>query len=190
MNDLPDDVIDNFKKKEYDICREKCKKIIVTNPKNGTALMYLGCIAQSEKEYDTAIDYFKKVIEIEPNFPFIWGRIGEIHFELERFKEAFDAFVEEIAIYGKQVGPWCMASACAQKMGQYYVASELLKLAKERVEEKDQSIISYTLGILEEIVGNKDEALMNYMQGQLDAKNEENRQLSARRIYRMLTKSN
>jgi tetratricopeptide (TPR) repeat protein len=98
LGDLPDDIIENFKNKEYNICKEKCTGILASNPNNGFAFIYLGKIAESEKDFETAIAHYKRVTEIEPRFPFIWSYIGENYTELERYKEAYEAFTEEIAL--------------------------------------------------------------------------------------------
>lgn len=188
MGGVPPDVILNFKNKEYAICKQKCENIMISEPKNCIALIYLGHIAESEKDYETSIKYYKKVTEIEPRFPFIWSRIGEIFKEQEKFSEAFDAFVEEIAIYNKKAAPWCMASMCASKIGRYDLAVGILRLAQEKVEKDGQSIISYSLGIMEEVAGNNDEALVSYIQGQLSSKDDDIKNRSAKQIYNLLSK--
>ena len=64
LGDLPEDIVTNFKNKEYAICKEKCINVLVSNPNNGIASIYLGKIAESEAEYETAILYYKKVISV------------------------------------------------------------------------------------------------------------------------------
>ena len=188
LGELPDDIIENFKNKEYNICKEKCAGILSTNPDNGFAFIYLGKIAESEKDFETAIAHYRRVTEIEPRFPFIWSYIGESYTELEKYKEAYEAFTEEIALMPYKAAPWCMASLSAQKMGDHELAVGILKMAQGKVEKEGQSIVAYALGTLEEIVGNNDEALVNYVQGQMTALDEENKLMSAKRIYKMLKK--
>lgn len=188
LGDLPDDIIENFKNKEYNICKEKCVGILASNPNNGFAFIYLGKIAESEKDFETAIEHYRKVTEIEPRFPFIWSYIGENYTELEKYKEAYEAFTEEIALMPYKAAPWCMASLSAQKMGDHELAVGILKMAQGKVEKEGQSIVAYALGTLEEVVGNNDEALVNYIQGQMTALDEENKLISAKRIYKMLKK--
>lgn len=186
--DIPDDLVSNFKNKEYNICKEKCNNILISNPKNVMALIYLGHIAESEKNYEISIDYFKRVTEAEPRMPFMWSRIGEIYSQIEKYEEALKAFTKEIKLTPREALPWCMASMCAQKIECHNLAIWILKWAQEKVKKEGQSIISYTLGTLEEIAGNNDEALVNYMHSQLCAKNKENKDFSAERIYKLLTK--
>lgn len=188
LGDLPDDIVNDFKNKEYKICKEKCTNFLVSNPDNGIALIYLGKIAESEKDYQSAIQHYKKVTEIEPHFPYIWSYIGEDYTELEKYKEAYEAFTEEIALIPYKAAPWCMASLSAQKMGDHELAVGILKMAQGKVEKEGQSIVAYALGALEEVVGNNDEALVNYVQGQMTALDEENKLISAKRIYKMLKK--
>lgn len=188
LGDLPDDIIENFKNKEYNICKEKCAGILASNPDNGFAFIYLGKIAESEKDFETAIAHYRRVTEIEPRFPFIWSYIGESYTELEKYKEAYEAFTEEIALMPYKAAPWCMASLSAQKMGDHELAVGILKMAQGKVEKEGQSIVAYALGTLEEVVGNNDEALVNYVQGQMTALDEENKLISAKRIYKMLKK--
>jgi tetratricopeptide (TPR) repeat protein len=188
MGELPDDVIDDFKNERYDVCVKKCNNILTTNPNNGFAFIYLGKIAESEKDHEAAIKYFKKVTEIEPRFPYTWGYIGENYTSLEKYKEAYEAYTEGIALLPHKAAPWCMASLSAQKMGDNEFAKGILKLAQKQVEKEGQSIIAFALGTLEEVSGNKEEALMNYMQGQITAENEEDKLSSSERIYKMLKK--
>ncbi len=188
LGDLPDDIVDDFKNKEYNTCKEKCINFLIPNPNNGIAYIYLGKIAESEKNYETAIQHYKKVIEIEPRFPYIWSYIGEDYTELEKYKEAYEAFTEEIALIPYKAAPWCMASLSAQKMGDHELAVGILKMAQGKVEKEGQSIVAYALGALQEVVGNNDEALVNYVQGQMSAVDEENKLISAERIYKMLKK--
>jgi len=188
LGDLPDDIVSDFKNKEYKICKEKCTNFLVSNPDNGIAFIYLGKIAESEKDCQSAIQHYKKVTEIEPRFPYIWSYIGENYTELEKHKEAYESFTEEIALIPYKAAPWCMASLSAQKMGDHELAVGILKMAQGKVEKEGQSIIAYALGALEEVVGNNDEALVNYVQGQMSALDEENKLISAKRIYKMLKK--
>lgn len=186
MGDLPDDVVENFKNKEYDICKEKCIGIVTSNPNHGFAFFYLGKIAESENDFQTAIAHFKRVMEIAPRMPFIWSCVGENYTKLEKYEEAYEAYTEEIALMPRKAIPWCMAARNAQEFGGPQLAIRILKLAQEKVEKEGQSIIAYTLGTLEEAVGNNNEALVNYVQGQMTALDEENRIMSAESIYRLL----
>jgi hypothetical protein len=136
LGDLPDDIVSDFKNKEYKICKEKCTNFLVSNPDNGIAFIYLGKIAESEKDFETAIAHYKRVTEIEPRFPFIWSYIGENYTELERYKEAYEAFTEEIALMPSKAAPWCMASLSAQKMGDHELAVGILKMAQGKVEKE------------------------------------------------------
>jgi len=188
MGELPDDIIEDFKNERYDICVKKCNEILTSNPNNGFAFIYLGKIAESKKDYETAIKHFKKVTEIEPLFPYTWNYIGENYTSLEKYKEAYEAYTEEIALIPFKAAPWCMASLSAQQMGDNEFAKGILKLAQKQVEKEGQSVIAFALGTLEEVSGNKEEALMNYMQGQITAENEEDKLISSGRIYKMLKK--
>jgi len=188
LGDLPDDIIENFKNKEYKICKEKCNDILISSPNNGFAFIYLGKIAESENNFETAIAHYKKVTKIEPRFPCIWSYIGENYIKLERYEEAYEAFIEEIALIPFKATIWCMASLSAQKMGGHELAMGILKMAQGKVEKGGQSMIAFALGALEEAVGNYDEALMNYVQSQISALDEENKLIPAQRIYKMLKK--
>ncbi len=186
LGELPDDVIENFTKGEYDICKVKCNSILVSNPNNGIAFIYLGKIAESENDLETAITHYKKVTVIEPRFPYIWSFIGENYMKLEKYKEAYDAYLEEVSLIYSEAAPWCMLSICAQKMNDRELALGILRLAHGKVDKEGTSMIAFAIGALEEIVGNNDEALVNYIQGQMSALDEENKNISAERIYKML----
>ena len=188
LGDLPDDIIDDFKNKRYDICVKKCNEILISNPNNGFAFIYLGIIAESKKDYENSIKYFKRATEIEPRFPHIWSYLGKSYSALEKYKEAYEAYTEEIALIPFKAAPWCRASLSAQQMGDNEFAKGILKLAQKQVEKEGQSIIALALGTLEEVSGNKEEAFMNYMQGQITAENEEDKLSSSERIYKMLKK--
>jgi tetratricopeptide (TPR) repeat protein len=186
LYELPDDIVKDFKNKRYNICKEKCNNFLISNPNSGLALMYLGKIAESEQDYETAIRYYKKVTIIVPRLPFIWSYIGENYMSLEKYNDAYDAYKEELALIPYKVEPWCMLFLVAYKMGNNELAMGILKMAQERVEKEGQSTISYLIGTLEESVGNKDEALMNYLHSQILAKDAKSRDIPANLIYEML----
>jgi len=188
LGELPEDLVENFKNKEYDICKEKRGVILASDPNHGFAIFYIGRIAELEDDFETALMHYKRITEIEPRSFFVWSLMGEIYTKLGNHKEAYEAFAELIGLIPQKATPWCMASISAKEMGDHELAVGILKMAQEKVEKDGQSIISVALGTLYEIAGNKDEALVHYLNGQMVATDEENRLISAEHIYSLMKK--
>jgi len=188
LGELPEDLVENFKNKEYDICKEKCGVILASDPNHGFAIFYIGRIAELEEDFETALIHYKRITEIEPRSFFVWRLMGEIYTRLEKHVEAYEAFTELISLIPHQASSWCMASISAQEMGDHKLAVGILKMAQGKVDKEEQSIISVALGALHEIAGNKDEALVNYLNAQMVATDEENRLISAEHIYSLMKK--
>jgi tetratricopeptide (TPR) repeat protein len=188
LGELPDDLIENYKKKEYEICVKKCNKILKHNPNNGMAYFYLGTIAENDKNYEDAVRYFRKVAEIEPRFYIVWDHLGQNYIELKKYKEALDAYQEIIGLVPHNANFWCSYALAAQELGDNCLALEALKLGKTKVNDKGQSLMSFSIGVLEELAGNKDEALIHYVQSQIRAIDDESKKISDKstgRIYKM-----
>ena len=188
LGELPDDVVEDYSNARDDICKVKCNGILMTNPNHGFAFIYLGKIAEFENDPESAIGYYKKVSEIEPRFPYIWSFIGENYLKLEKYNEAYNAYLEEVALIPSKAAPWCMLSICAQKMNDNKLALGILKFGQDKVEKEGASIIAFSIGVLEEITGNNNEALANYVQSQISALDEKDKNISAERIYKLLKK--
>ncbi|MDA1354016.1 MAG: tetratricopeptide repeat protein [bacterium] len=60
--------------------------------------MEKGLIGYYEQNYDTALFYYKKVIETYPNFVLAHNRIGACYFELGQYKNARKAFKKALSI--------------------------------------------------------------------------------------------
>ena len=65
-----------------------CRQILSSDPNNAEANYYLGIIAFQFEKNDIVIQYFKKAIQANPNFPVLYNDLGKAYNRLRRFNDA------------------------------------------------------------------------------------------------------
>jgi tetratricopeptide (TPR) repeat protein len=116
----------------------------------------------------------------------VWSGIGDSYTELGKHDQAYKSYIEEVALMPQKAAPWCKASLSVHNMGDTILGIEILKLAQNRVDPDGQSGVAFAIGAFYELLDDKDNALIYYMQGQASATKDEDRDVSSKRIYKML----
>ena len=83
-------VVDAYKTQNFAKAESLCKKLIVTNPKVVFLYNLFGLILSGQKKIDESIEYFKKGIEIDPNFAIIYNNLG-----LSFFNQKSNNYIEK-----------------------------------------------------------------------------------------------
>jgi tetratricopeptide (TPR) repeat protein len=69
------------------------EKILAQDPNNVEALKRRGMIASENEDYTTAVDYFARALELEPDNCDLWFRLGVLYFQqIKNNEEALKAF--------------------------------------------------------------------------------------------------
>ncbi|KAA0258386.1 DUF3808 domain-containing protein [Deferribacter autotrophicus] len=89
--DLLFDLVINYEKmKDYKNAEKYLRKILEYNPKNATALNFLGYMfAEHGINLDEAYDLIKKALEIEPDNPAYIDSMGWVLYQMKRYEEAY-----------------------------------------------------------------------------------------------------
>lgn len=86
------------RQKKYDLAEAQFRKVLELNPKNASALNYLGyMLADRNVRLQEALDLVKQAIELEPNNSAFLDSLGWVYYRLNRFEEAADQLQKSIA---------------------------------------------------------------------------------------------
>ena len=86
----------------------------------------LGVIAQSEGDFRTALDYFLKARELMPGNYELWSNIGAMHYMMNEWDKAEEAFLEAVRI---ETGP--LSAGAYNNLGLLYKSRGEIKKAAE-----------------------------------------------------------
>ena len=78
-----------------------------------------GISLMNSRQYDDAINYFKKVININKDYENAWFRKGDCLFFIKQFEEAIDCYNKVIELNPKNEEAWFRKSDCLSFIKQY-----------------------------------------------------------------------
>ncbi|MDC0517718.1 tetratricopeptide repeat protein [Candidatus Pelagibacter sp.] len=87
-----------FKEKKYSIAEKKCLNLIKRIKPNYEIFNIYAVILFELNKYDEAIKYWKKTIELNPQYHFGYNNLGNAFLKKEEFKEALDCYHKAIQI--------------------------------------------------------------------------------------------
>lgn len=87
-----------YNENNYENCSKTCNKILEMNPDNAVALRGLGCVAQSNGDFKTALKYYKKALKTSLNKEIEYTLIGTIYYLENKFEQAIKYFNQAIDI--------------------------------------------------------------------------------------------
>lgn len=94
--------------------------VIVLNRPNATDL-YKRCDSLLDsRQYQEALEFCNKAIQIKPDYQEAWFQRGYALDELKRYKEAIAAYDQAIQLAPKNYVAWNNRGVSLQKLGQYY----------------------------------------------------------------------
>jgi len=74
----------------------KLRELVRRNPRHGDAHLYLGMVYSRMRQYDFALRYVKRAIELDPDKGAYYNQLGVLWTEQRRFKEALEAFLKAV----------------------------------------------------------------------------------------------
>uniref|UniRef100_A0A7S3ED52 UDP-N-acetylglucosamine--peptide N-acetylglucosaminyltransferase SPINDLY n=1 Tax=Rhodosorus marinus TaxID=101924 RepID=A0A7S3ED52_9RHOD len=72
------------------------KTVLMQNPNNGTAALEIGSILAKAKDYEEAVKYVKKALEIDPENGRAWGILGHCFVNKEDLPLAYEAYCKAL----------------------------------------------------------------------------------------------
>ena len=81
-----------YDENNYDDCSSICNKILETSPDNAVALRGLGCVAQTQGDYASALKYYKKALKSSLNKEIEYTLIGTLYYIEDKFEKAIKYF--------------------------------------------------------------------------------------------------
>ncbi len=80
--------------------------ILRKNPLSTDALYNLGVIAKDRQNYDAAIEYYERVISIDPAYVNAWFNLGGIFIDQARYDEAHERFQKVVSLSPDYANAW------------------------------------------------------------------------------------
>lgn len=158
-----------YSAKKYDECMEMCKDVLVKNPLNLQALLYMTDINLELGNAEEALHYSDIIIrEKEDKIFFVWRMRGQALSLLKQYDDARKSFGEALALVGKHdekegVYLWSLYALTSFQNGEKERAIGLLDALEEKLNWHGK--FALVRGYIERADGNIDEALMHFIQG-------------------------
>src|SRR5580704_12681285 len=96
--------------------------------------------ARKENRVDDAIRLYKKGVAVKPSWDEGWWSLGTLHYSLDHFAEARDAFRHLTAIQPSAGAPWAMLGLAEFEIKQYDQALSHLRHAADLHSGQEQNI--------------------------------------------------
>ena len=87
-----------FKKKEYQTAMQNFSKAVEYESQNADFIRNFARMAKTTKQTDFAIDFFKKVVHLEPENEKDWNNLGLLYEEKHDFENAKDCYIKSLKI--------------------------------------------------------------------------------------------
>jgi protein O-GlcNAc transferase len=95
-----------IKLKKISEAKELALKSITLDSMNGPGYLNIGLAEKEQKDFNSALNYFDKTIEVDPNFAEAWCAKGSVLNELKRYKEALIYFDRAIELAPDYAEAW------------------------------------------------------------------------------------
>ena len=92
------DLLSLFKERKFSLAEKKCSNLIKKIKPNYEIFNIYAVILYELKKYDDAIKYWKKTIELSPQYHFGYNNLGNVYLKKEELKEALDCYDKAIKI--------------------------------------------------------------------------------------------
>ena len=100
-------------------------------PEDSLCLSNIGGVYLRLKKYDDAVMYFRKSLEMNPNFADVWTSLGFVYFGAENYDEALKAFTKSVELAPNKAEVWAALGYTYFKTENY---NEALKSFNKAVE--------------------------------------------------------
>ena len=110
---------------------EYLQEIVKAYPRDERALTNLGTFYFAYKQYDKALIFFKRAIEVNPQYPTVYNQLGYTYRYLDNYQAAEESFKKYIALIPDNPNPYDSYAELLLKMGEYDVSMETYQKALE-----------------------------------------------------------
>ena len=106
--------------------------IAKADPRDAEALAHLGLLEARQEHYESAIDYYRRAIAINPDLPGLQMNLGLALFKAAQFPDAIETFSSEIRKHPGDLRLTILLGMAHYGMKDYLVAIPYLQRATER----------------------------------------------------------
>jgi protein O-GlcNAc transferase len=154
--------IEKYHAGDLDEAEEICKKILTNNPNHVSGLVLLGLIHSKKSYYNSAIQYLKKALQIEPENADAYFVLGNAYaFQGSNFlDEARDCYQNCLQITPNHVASYNNLGNIFKEKEKYDEAIDCFQKALELDPDQDDTL--YNLGNALQVKGLFDEAITCY----------------------------
>lgn len=154
----------------FSSAREKLTAVLSFHPQNIDAIYHMSLLEYKEKNYELAIDYAKRGLEITKKNPLLFGILAEIYYLLQNYEKSFEIYgqIEKNGLYDEKTYLHWAKYALEQNM-----LDEAGRVYKS-ILKKNPDLYDAKLGLAKIYIKNKEydlakEILLNF----LNSKNED-----------------
>jgi tetratricopeptide (TPR) repeat protein len=144
---------------KYDLFEIDCKTIVLLDPSNITAYMYLGSISGMKEDNAKAIEYYSKVIEIDNEFSPAYARRGAFYYAIGEKEESVDDMIKALDLADEQASNFLLNKSAVDTD---YLNLIVDKMKAKNDENPDNPTWLYWIGMIYENNGLYKEALHYY----------------------------
>jgi tetratricopeptide (TPR) repeat protein len=102
---------------------------LYSNPHNGKIANTIGFYYYKMENYSEAVKYYKKAIELTPDYPFSYNNLGVIYLQTKQYEQAEEYFQKAIALDPFYIKAVCNLGVTYFKMNNYSEAKRWYKNA-------------------------------------------------------------
>ena len=121
-----------IKLKKITEAKELGLRSVALDPMNGQGYLNIGLANKEEKDFNSALTYFDKAIEVEPNFAEAWCNKGSTLNALKHYEEALTHFDKAIELSPGYAEAWCNKGSTLNALKHYEEALTHFDKAIER----------------------------------------------------------
>lgn len=126
-----------YDKRGYDQAITSFNLALKKNPRSAEAYVGLAIVWWYKKDYDKAMEYYSKAIEIEPKWGYFWSR-GEVWRKKKDFERAVEDYTSAINIDPTFAAAYTDRGSCYISMGKHETALSDYKKALELIPVDDR----------------------------------------------------
>ncbi|WP_175413359.1 tetratricopeptide repeat protein [Methanosarcina mazei] len=148
-----------YERSEYDSAL-KTFKCIKNYENDGSILFYIATCCLSEGELNESLEYFNRLLELNPQYSDAWNNKGVTLSELGRYEEAIEAYNKTVELNPKDSVAWYNKGTALYESSHYEEAIETYDKAIEI--NPQYSNAWYNKGVALSELGRYDEAMKAY----------------------------
>jgi tetratricopeptide (TPR) repeat protein len=129
-----------FNAEKYAKADSLYEKILAQDPSNADAILRRGAIAAENGDYTTAVDYYTRSLDLDPDNCDLWFNLGILYFqEIKNNEEAYNSFMRARELCPNDANP--------------RINLNVVLLTMERFDEAIADLETFTLDFPDECVG-------------------------------------